>query len=51
MAWRRQGDKPLSESMKLSLVTHICVIQHQSVNTWWWNRNISGCMQANIMDA
>ena len=27
MAWRRPGDKPLSESMMLSLLTHICVTQ------------------------
>ena len=25
MAWRRQGDKPLSEPMMVSLPTHICV--------------------------
>ena len=25
MAWRRPGDKPLSESMMVSLLTHICV--------------------------
>ena len=25
MAWRRPGDKPLSEPMMLSLLTHICV--------------------------
>ena len=25
MAWRRQGDKPLSEPMMASLLTHICV--------------------------
>ena len=31
MAWRRSGDKPLSEPMMVSLPTHICV-------TWpqWW---------------
>ena len=27
MAWRRSGDKPLSEPMMVSLPTHICVIQ------------------------
>ena len=26
MAWRRPGDKPLSEPMMVSLLTHICVI-------------------------
>ena len=25
MAWRRPGDKPLSEPMMFSLLTHICV--------------------------
>ena len=25
MAWRRSGDKPLSEPMMASLLTHICV--------------------------
>ena len=33
MAWRRPGDKPLSESMLVSLLTHICVTQPQWVNT------------------
>ena len=27
MAWRRSGDKPLSEPMMASLLTHICVIR------------------------
>ena len=31
MAWRRQGDKPLSEPMMVSLLTHICVTLHQGV--------------------
>ena len=25
MAWRRPGDKPLSDAMMVSLLTHICV--------------------------
>ena len=25
MAWRRPGDKPLSEAMMVSLLTHICI--------------------------
>ena len=33
MAWRRPGDKPLSEPMMVSLTTHICVTQPQWVNT------------------
>ena len=33
MAWRRPGDKPLSESMMVSLLTPICVTRPQCVNT------------------
>ena len=33
MAWRRSGDKPLSEPMMVSLTTHICVTRPQWVNT------------------
>ena len=33
MAWRRPGDKPLSESMMVSLPTHICVTRPQWVNS------------------
>ena len=32
MAWRRSGDKPLSEPMMLSLLTYICVTRPQWVN-------------------
>ena len=32
MAWRRSGDKPLSEPMMVSLPTHICVTRPQRVN-------------------
>ena len=31
MAWRRLGDKPLSEPMMVSLLTHICVTRPQWV--------------------
>ena len=31
MAWRRPGDKPLSEPMMVSLLTHICVTRPQWV--------------------
>ena len=34
MAWRRSGDKPLSEPMMVSLSTHICVIRPQWVNIY-----------------
>ena len=33
MAWRRPGDKPLSEPMMVSLLTHICVTRPQWVKT------------------
>ena len=32
MAWRRPGDKPLSETMMVSLLTHICVTRPKWVN-------------------
>ena len=34
MAWRRPGDKPLSEPMLVSLPTHICVTRSQWVKAW-----------------
>ena len=33
MAWRRPGDKPLSEPMKVRLPTHICVTRPQWVKS------------------
>ena len=33
MAWSRPGDKPLSEPMMVSLLTHICVTRPQWVNS------------------
>ena len=33
MAWHRPGDKPLSEPMIVTLLTHICVTRPQWVNT------------------
>ena len=33
MAWRRPGDKPLSETMMVTLLTHICVTRPQWVKT------------------
>ena len=41
MAWRRPGDKPLSEPMIVRLPTHICVARPQWVNTLRLRRN--GC--------
>ena len=42
MAWRRTSDKPLSEPMMVRLLTHICVIQPQWVNTLGprWNGHL-----------
>ena len=36
MAWRRPGDKPLSETMMVTLLTHIWVIRPQWVKSCWW---------------
>ena len=35
MAWRRPGDKPLSEPMMVSSLTHICVTRPQWVNKYF----------------
>ena len=35
-AWRRPGDKPLSEPMMVNLLTHICVTRPQWVKTKSW---------------
>ena len=35
MAWRLPGDKPLSELMMVSLLTHICGTRPQWVNAIW----------------
>ena len=35
MAWRRPGDKPLSEPMMVSLLTHICVTRPQWVKSMY----------------
>ena len=34
MAWRRPGDKPLSEPMMVSLLTHICVTRPQGSSSY-----------------
>ena len=33
MAWRRPGDKPLSEPVMVSLLTHICVTHTDTLLT------------------
>ena len=35
MAWRRPGDKPLSEPMTVSLLAHICVTRPQWIKIPW----------------
>ena len=39
MAWRRPGDKPISEPMMVSLLTHICVTRPQWVK---YNKDTDG---------
>ena len=41
MAWRRSGDKPLSEPIMVSILTHICVTRPQWVNTLAPGRYVS----------
>ena len=36
MAWRRSGDKPLSEPIMVSLLVHICVTRPQWVKVLHW---------------
>ena len=38
MAWRRSGDKPLSEPIMVSLLTHVCVTRPQCINSLWLNK-------------
>ena len=40
MAWRRSGDKPLSEPMMVSLLTQICVTRPQWVNPSSWGYSV-----------
>ena len=58
MAWRRSGDKPLSEPMMVSLLMHICVTRPQwvkSLQVIWrsenrrWNLQVS-CLQMSCND-
>ena len=43
MAWRRPGDKPLSEPNMVSLLTHICVTRPQWVKTPRQGHHIPAC--------
>ena len=46
MAWHRLVDKPLSEPMMVSLLTHICVTRPQWVNCKQkWHKMWSGAIQ------
>ena len=56
MAWRRRGDKPLSEPMMVSLTTHICVTRPQWVNStkllldpMYWLNMIPRNMPAHVL--
>ena len=40
MAWRRPGDKPLSETMMVRSLTHICVTRPQWVKEIWYNQTL-----------
>ena len=40
MAWRRPGDKPLSEPMVARSLTHICITRPQWVNSLWPTENV-----------
>ena len=46
MAWRRPGDKQLSEAMMVSLLTHICVTRPQWVKASHFTRLSTLCSQA-----
>ena len=35
MAWRRPGDKPLSEPIVVNLPTHVCFTRPQWINSGW----------------
>ena len=49
MAWRRPGDKPLSEAMIVSLLTHICVAWPQWVKPPECVSEINVCKMAAIL--
>ena len=49
MAWRRSGDKPLSEPMIISLPTHVCVTRPQWVKVASSAGNDSAHMQRHVI--
>ena len=42
MAWRRPGDKPLSEPMMLRILTHICVTRPHWVKKGVYHKTLDG---------
>ena len=53
MAWRRPGDKPLSEPMMVNLLTHICVTRPQwvkSINNTYCIKYRESIMAAQSVD-
>ena len=50
MAWRRPGDKPLSEPMMVRLPTHICVTRPQWVNTLRPNNKVAIFFKTSFSD-
>ena len=51
MAWRRPGDKPLSEPMMVSSPTHICVTRPQWVNAYDHNaQHVNDCHSCSWLD-
>ena len=50
MAWRRSGDKPLSEPMMVRLPTHICVTRPQWVKQGTHCEIAAGWMPQNLTD-
>ena len=48
MAWRRPNDKPLSERMLVSLLTHICVTQPQCINLVAWQLSLCNSFEVRV---
>ena len=49
MAWRRSGDKPLSEPMMVSLLTHICVTRPQWVKMFNYSLSLMLWFQKDLV--
>ena len=49
MAWRRSGDRPLSEPMMVSLPTHICVTRPQWVNADVSDHDTTWCNMIHVL--